>query len=52
MSVCVNRTDDPGFFTPCAIACAGSCRCGAEVKAELAKASLDSQDPELCGDQA
>lgn len=31
MTVCANRSDDPGFFTPCK-----QCPCGAAVKAELA----------------
>lgn len=30
MTVCANRSDDPGFFTPCK-----QCPCGAAVKAEL-----------------
>lgn len=34
MSVCGNRTDTPGFFTPCAHALHGACACGEQVKAE------------------
>ena len=31
MTVCANRSDSPGFFTPCR-----QCPCGKEVEAELA----------------
>jgi len=31
VTVCSNRSDDPGFFTPC-----WRCLCGKEVEAELA----------------
>lgn len=34
MTVCAARTDEPGFFTPCVVACAGICVCGEAVRAE------------------
>lgn len=34
MTVCAHRTDEPGFFTSCNVACAGPCRCGEDVRAE------------------
>jgi hypothetical protein len=34
MTVCAHRTDTPGSFTPCIVACAGPCRCGEDVRAE------------------
>ena len=35
MTVCAHRTDNPGFFTPCALACGQPCPCAAEVQADL-----------------
>lgn len=32
--ICAHRTDSPGFFTTCNVACAGPCRCGEDVRAE------------------
>ena len=29
------RTDTPGFFTACNVACAGPCACGEAVRAEM-----------------
>jgi hypothetical protein len=37
MTVCGNRTDTPGSFKSCEAAL-GSCRCGAELRAELLQA--------------
>lgn len=42
MTVCGNRTDTPGFFTPCA-GQGRRCVCGDQVAAEL----LDQLDPNL-----
>jgi hypothetical protein len=39
MSICAYRTDTPGFFIPCIVACAGPCRCGEDVRAEMAPES-------------
>lgn len=37
MTVCANRTDNPGFFTSCAAASGwNGCPCGQQVAAELA----------------
>lgn len=43
MSVCANRSDTHGFFTPCSRDGQG-CRCGAEVAADLAVAEDTDQD--------
>lgn len=32
MTICANRTDDPGFFTSCDSACGRPCPCAAEVR--------------------
>lgn len=34
MTVCANRTDDPGFFRSCVDANHNACVCGAQVLAE------------------
>lgn len=34
MSVCGNRTDSPGFFTPCTAVLHGPCVCAEQVRAE------------------
>jgi hypothetical protein len=41
MTVCANRTDDPGFFTSCWAACGGSCVCGQQVAAETETSELE-----------
>lgn len=46
MTVCGNRTDDPGFFTPCTTATGRkACVCGDQVKTDQAnQPTTDTQE--------
>lgn len=49
MTVCANRTDDPGFFTPCFRYADGVkhiCQCAADVKGEQETAVREVRVPD------
>lgn len=45
MAVCSNRTDTPGFWTPCFVALGKKpCACAAELEAELVDQAIREDD--------